>query len=73
MRPSMNGYRVNAKSSTITHGAFERVGIGAPYTVAIAGDAEARTALLNCLAGQPLFDPARPRIAYPGPRPVKCP
>jgi hypothetical protein len=38
---------------------IERVGIGPPYTVAIAGDPAARTELLNCLAGQRLFDPAR--------------
>ena len=38
---------------------LERVGLGPPYTVALAGDHAARTALLNCLAGEPLFDPTR--------------
>ena len=38
---------------------IERVGAGPPYTVAIAGDHAARTALLNCLAGEHLFDPTR--------------
>lgn len=38
---------------------IERVGGGPPYTVAVAGDLAARTALLNCLAGEPLFDPDR--------------
>jgi hypothetical protein len=38
---------------------IERVGIGPPYTIAIAGDPAARTELLNCLAGQRLFDPVR--------------
>jgi hypothetical protein len=37
----------------------ERAGVGPPYTVALAGDHAARTALLNYLAGEPLFDPAR--------------
>jgi hypothetical protein len=38
---------------------IERVGVGPPYMVALAGDHAARTALLNCLAGEDLFDPAR--------------
>jgi hypothetical protein len=38
---------------------IERVGIGPPYTVAVAGDPVARTELLNQLAGEHLFDPAR--------------
>lgn len=38
---------------------IERVGMGPPYTVAIAGDLAARTELLNGLAGERLFDPAR--------------
>lgn len=38
---------------------IERVGLGPPYTVAIAGELSARSALLDCLAGQHLFDPAR--------------
>src|SRR5437667_8710815 len=44
---------------------IERVGIGPPYTVAIAGDPAARSDLLNQLAGERLFDPARsdpPRV-----------
>ncbi|TMQ04096.1 MAG: hypothetical protein E6J91_44665 [Deltaproteobacteria bacterium] len=40
-------------------GQIERVGLGPPYTVAIAGDLAARTELLNWLAGERLFDPAR--------------
>jgi hypothetical protein len=38
---------------------IERVGVGPPYTVALAGDHAARTALLDCLAGEHLFDPTR--------------
>jgi hypothetical protein len=38
---------------------LERVGAGPPYTVALAGDHAARTALLDHLAGEHLFDPAR--------------
>jgi hypothetical protein len=38
---------------------IERVGSGPPYTVALAGDPGSRTALLNQLAGEYLFDPAR--------------
>jgi len=38
---------------------IERVGLGPPYTVAIAGELAARTELLNWLAGERLFDPAR--------------
>ncbi len=40
-------------------GQIDGVGGGPPYTIAIAGDHAARTALLNELAGQPLFDSAR--------------
>lgn len=38
---------------------IERVGAGPPYTVALAGDHAGRTALLNCFAGEHLFDPTR--------------
>jgi hypothetical protein len=38
---------------------IERVGIGPPYTIAVAGDPAARSELLNLLAGEQLFDPAR--------------
>jgi len=38
---------------------IERTGLGPPYTVVIAGDPVARTELLNALAGERLFDPAR--------------
>lgn len=42
---------------------IERVGIGPPFTVAVAGDPVARSELLNCLAGclpgEQLFDPSR--------------
>lgn len=38
---------------------IERVGLGPPYTVVLAGDPAARTELLNALAGEPLFDPGR--------------
>jgi hypothetical protein len=38
---------------------IERIGLGPPYTVVIAGDPAARTELLNALAGERLFDPAR--------------
>ncbi|HEY0985408.1 MAG TPA: hypothetical protein VGD80_00100, partial [Kofleriaceae bacterium] len=51
-----------APAAEVAHEALElieRVGIGPPYTVAVAGDLEVRTELLNCLAGQRLFDPAR--------------
>jgi len=51
-----------APAAEVAHEALElieRVGIGPPYTVAVAGDLEVRTDLLNCLAGQRLFDPAR--------------
>src|ERR1043165_6223178 len=44
---------------------IERVGIGPPYTVAVAGDPAARSELLNLLAGERLFDAARsdpPRV-----------
>lgn len=44
---------------------IERVGLGPPYTVVIAGDPVARSELLNALAGERLFEPARhdpPRI-----------
>jgi hypothetical protein len=37
----------------------ERAGLGPPYTIAIAGDPAARAALLDRLAGERLFDPAR--------------
>ncbi|HET7504860.1 MAG TPA: hypothetical protein VFK02_27745 [Kofleriaceae bacterium] len=40
-------------------GPIERVSGGPPYTVAIAGDLAARTALLDCLAGEHLFDARR--------------
>lgn len=42
---------------------IERVGLGPPYTVVLAGELAARTELLNWLAGAPLFDPARPEPA----------
>jgi len=38
---------------------IERVGLGPPYTIALAGDPAARAALLDWLAGDKLFDPAR--------------
>ena len=38
---------------------IERVGLGPPYTVVIAGDPAARAELLNAFAGERLFDPAR--------------
>lgn len=38
---------------------IERIGMGPPYTVVIAGDLAARTELLNGLAGERLLDPAR--------------
>ncbi|HEY0482457.1 MAG TPA: hypothetical protein VGD37_33280 [Kofleriaceae bacterium] len=38
---------------------IERVGLGPPYTVVVAGESAARTELLNWLAGERLFDPAR--------------
>lgn len=38
---------------------IERIGLGPPYTIAVAGDLIARTELLNQLAGEPLFDAAR--------------
>src|SRR5207247_1738551 len=38
---------------------IERVGLGPPYTSAVAGDAAARGELLDTLAGERLFDPAR--------------
>lgn len=38
---------------------IERVGLGPPYTVVIAGDPVARSELLDALAGERLFDPAR--------------
>jgi hypothetical protein len=38
---------------------IERVGLGPPYTVVIAGDPAARSELLNALSGERLFDPAR--------------
>src|SRR5215468_6236923 len=38
---------------------IERIGLGPPYTVVIAGDPVERTRLLNALAGERLFDPAR--------------
>jgi len=44
---------------------LEQVSMGPPYTVAIAGDLAARTAALDGLAGEHLFDPARhdpPRV-----------
>src|SRR5678816_208161 len=51
-----------APAAEVAHEALElieRVGIGQHYKVAVAGDLEVRTDLLNCLAGQRLFDPAR--------------
>jgi len=38
---------------------IDRAGVGPPYTVVLAGDHTARTALLDCLAGEHLFDPTR--------------
>ena len=38
---------------------IEGIGLGPPYTVVIAGDPAARSELLNALAGERLFDPAR--------------
>jgi hypothetical protein len=38
---------------------IERVGLGPPYTVVLAGDLVARTELLNWLVGAPVFDAAR--------------
>jgi len=48
-----------AKDALAALDQIERAGVGPPYTVAIAGDHAARTALLNCLAGEHLFDPTR--------------
>jgi hypothetical protein len=39
---------------------IERVGLGPPYTVAVAGDRAARGELLDWLAGERLFAPDRP-------------
>jgi hypothetical protein len=38
---------------------IERIGLGPPYTVVIAGDPVARSELLDALAGERLFDPER--------------
>lgn len=38
---------------------IERTGLGPPYTVVVAGEPAARSQLLDALAGEPLFDPAR--------------
>ncbi|HEX3757262.1 MAG TPA: hypothetical protein VHW23_01090 [Kofleriaceae bacterium] len=38
---------------------IERIGLGPPYTVVVAGEPAARSELLDALAGERLFDPAR--------------
>jgi hypothetical protein len=48
-----------ADSARVALDRIEQVAAGPPYTVVLAGDHAARTALLDYLAGEPLFDPAR--------------
>ena len=47
-----------ARDARLALARIERVGLGPPYTVVIAGDPGARAELLNALAGERLFAPA---------------